>query len=161
MACFFVTWLLKIAIFTNCVMSGHLLLNIAPDRGSACKNPKWPAVTKDKPHEYCTGSRLCLVDLKMARRDKRLTSWILHRVEVLRDQIQDGGPWLKRIQTFFAFPQPQYVLTMFLNLGNFSAPCSYRKGSCKKKSVISELRHWKSTKSTQYVSWSKKIKIKL
>ena len=50
------------------------LMNIAPDRGSACWNPKWPAVTKDKLHEYCTGSRLCLVDSKMAGHDKRLTS---------------------------------------------------------------------------------------
>ena len=79
----------------------HLLMNIASDRGSACRNLKWPAVTKDKPREYCTGSRLCLVQ-KMAGHDKRLTSWILHRVEVLRDQIQDGGPWLKRIVQFLS-----------------------------------------------------------
>ena len=41
---------------------------------------------------YCTGSRLCLVDSKMAGHDKRLTSWMLRRVKVLCGQIQDGGP---------------------------------------------------------------------
>ena len=33
---------------------------------------------------------------------------------------------------FFIFPQPPYVLSMFLNLWHFSASCSYRKGSYKK-----------------------------
>ena len=45
------------------------LVNIAPGRGSAWSNPRWPAVTK-KP-----------------------ISWILHQVEALRGEIQDGGPW--------------------------------------------------------------------
>ena len=35
-------------------------------------------------------------------------------------------------QKFFAFPQPQYVLSMFLNFGHFSASCSYKNGSYKK-----------------------------
>ena len=37
--------------------------------------------------------------------------------------------------TFFVFPQPQYVLSMFLNFGYFSASCSYKKVFIK-KSVI-------------------------
>ena len=28
---------------------------------------------------------------------------------------------------FLAFPQPQYVLSMFLNFGRFSTSCSYKK----------------------------------
>ena len=29
---------------------------------------------------------------------------------------------------FFVFPQPQYILSMFLNFGQFSASCSYKNG---------------------------------
>ena len=36
---------------------------------------------------------------------------------------------------FFAFPQPQYVLSTFLDFGHFSASCSYEKGSYKKKNI--------------------------
>ena len=50
---------------------------------------------KNQFHEYCTGSRLCVVKSKMVCCDKRLASWILHRVEVLRGEIQDGALWQK------------------------------------------------------------------
>ena len=30
-------------------------------------------------------------------------------------------------EKFFAFPQPLHVLSMFVNLGHFSASCSYKK----------------------------------
>ena len=36
---------------------------------------------------------------------------------------------------FFTFSQPQHVLNMFLNFWRFSASCSYKKGSYKKKRV--------------------------
>ena len=32
-------------------------------------------------------------------------------------------------------PQPQDVLSMFLNVGHFSASCSYNKGSYKKERI--------------------------
>ena len=32
-------------------------------------------------------------------------------------------------QTFCDFPRPQYVLSMFLNFGHFSASCPYKKDS--------------------------------
>ena len=34
---------------------------------------------------------------------------------------------------FFIFSQPQHVLNMFLNFWRFSASCSYKKGSYKKR----------------------------
>ena len=37
---------------------------------------------------------------------------------------------------FFTFSQPRHVLNMFLNFWRFSASCSYKKGSYKKKSVL-------------------------
>ena len=37
---------------------------------------------------------------------------------------------------FFTFSQSQHVLNMFLNFWRFSASCSYKKGSYKKKECI-------------------------
>ena len=39
---------------------------------------------------------------------------------------------------FFVFPQPEYVLSMYLNFGHFSASCSYRKALIKKSVLTNE-----------------------
>ena len=47
---------------------------------------------------------------------------------------------------FSPFPQPQYVLRMFLIFGHFSASCSYEKGSYKvEESVIKKRVSWEGT----------------
>ena len=40
------------------------------------------------------------------------------------------------IQKFFAFPQPRYVLRMFLNFGHFSASYSCKKGCYRKRVYV-------------------------
>ena len=46
-------------------------------------------------HEYCTWSGFRVLKSQMAGRDKRQTSWILHRIEALLGGFENGGPWQK------------------------------------------------------------------
>ena len=49
-------------------------------------------------------------------------------------------------QKFFASPQPQYVLSMFLNFGRFGALCFYlKRGFIKKEYVTRVWQNWLGT----------------
>ena len=56
-------------------------------------------------------------------------------------------------QKFLAFPQPQYVLRMFLHFGHFSASCSYKKWFLLKKDLMSVFQV-RSTFENRAVQWA-------